>query len=95
MQAAEVLGIPAEDVNPTVVDTDSIGYTDVTGGSRTSFATGWAAHEAAVDVRDEMIRRAARIWEIDPDDVEFNKSVFVQVRPRALHDLQGPRPPNE
>ena len=76
MQAAEVLGIPAEDVNPTVVDTDSIGYTDVTGGSRTSFATGWAAHEAAVDVRDEMIRRAARIWEIDPDDVEFNKSVF-------------------
>ncbi len=76
MQAAEVLGIPAEDVNPTVVDTDSIGYTDVTGGSRTSFATGWAAHEAAVDVRDEMIKRAARIWDIDPDDVEFNKSVF-------------------
>ena len=76
MQAAEVLGIPAEDVNPTVVDTDSIGYTDVTGGSRTSFATGWAAHEAAVDVRDEMIRRAALIWEIDPNDVEFNKSVF-------------------
>ena len=76
MQAAEVLGIPAESVNPTVVDTDSIGYTDVTGGSRTSFATGWAAHEAAVDIRDEMIRRAALIWEIDPEDVEFNKSVF-------------------
>ena len=23
-----------------------------------------------------MIKRAARIWDIDPDDVEFNKSVF-------------------
>ena len=76
MQAAEVLGIPAEDVNPTVVDTDSIGYTDVTGGSRTSFAAGWAAHLAALDVQDEMIKRAALIWEIDPDDVECSKNVF-------------------
>jgi CO/xanthine dehydrogenase Mo-binding subunit len=36
MQAAEVLGIAAEDVNPSVADTDSIGYTAVTGGSRTT-----------------------------------------------------------
>ena len=31
MQAAEVLGIPAESVNPSVVDTNSVGYTAVTG----------------------------------------------------------------
>ena len=43
MQAAEVLGIAAEDVNPSVGDTDSIGYTFLTGGSRITFATGWAA----------------------------------------------------
>ncbi|MBY0374637.1 MAG: xanthine dehydrogenase family protein molybdopterin-binding subunit, partial [Bryobacteraceae bacterium] len=42
MQAAEVLGLRAEDIHPSVVDTDSIGYTGVTGGSRTTFATGWA-----------------------------------------------------
>ena len=42
-QAAETLGIAYEDVKPTVVDTDSIGFTMVTGGSRTSFATGIAA----------------------------------------------------
>ena len=76
MQAAEVLGISPEDVNPAVVDTDSIGYTDVTGGSRTTFATGWAAHEAAVDVRNEMVKRAAILWEIEPENIEFNKSVF-------------------
>ena len=38
-QTAETLGISYEDVKPTVVDTDSIGYTMVTGGSRTSFST--------------------------------------------------------
>jgi rod shape-determining protein MreD len=32
MQAAEILGIAAEDVRPLVADTDSIGYTGVTGG---------------------------------------------------------------
>ncbi len=39
-QAAEVLGIPVTDIHPSVVDTDSIGFTGVTGGSRTTFATG-------------------------------------------------------
>jgi len=42
-QAAEVLGIPVDRIHPTVVDTDTIGFTGVTGGSRTTFATGWAA----------------------------------------------------
>ena len=32
MQLAEVLGIAAEDVKPTVVDTDSVGLTSGTGG---------------------------------------------------------------
>ena len=76
MQAAEVLGIPAEDVNPTVVDTDSRGFTAVTGGSRTTFATGWAAYEAAQDVKRQMIERAASIWEIDADSIELVKGVF-------------------
>jgi CO/xanthine dehydrogenase Mo-binding subunit len=61
MQAAEVLGIPAEDVRPTVGDTDSIGYTAVTGGSRTTFATGWAAYEAAQDVMRQMKERAGKL----------------------------------
>lgn len=76
MQAAEVLGIRAEDVNPTVVDTDSIGHTDVTGGSRVTYATGWAAHEAAHDVKRQMIDRAALIWDVDPDSIEMVDGVF-------------------
>ena len=76
MQAAEVLGIPAEDVRPSVVDTDSIGYTAVTGGSRTTFATGWAAYEAAQSVKQQMIERASTIWEVDADDVEMDKGAI-------------------
>ena len=76
MQAAEVLGIRAEDVNPTVVDTDSIGHTDVTGGSRVTYATGWAAYEAAQDVKRQMIARAALIWDVDADSLELVDGVF-------------------
>src|SRR5436190_8293 len=65
MQAAEALGIPAGDVRPVVVDTDSIGYTAVTGGSRTTFATGWAAYEAAQDIVRQMQERAAKLWKLD------------------------------
>jgi CO/xanthine dehydrogenase Mo-binding subunit len=76
MQAAEVLGIPAEDVRPTVVDTDSIGFTAVTGGSRTTFATGWAAYEAAQDVVRQMKERAAKLWKIEASEVKFEGGVF-------------------
>ncbi|MCY4653764.1 MAG: xanthine dehydrogenase family protein molybdopterin-binding subunit [Dehalococcoidia bacterium] len=76
MQAAEVLGIPAEDVHPSVVDTDSIGYTFLTGGSRTTFATGWAAYEAAQSVKRQMIERASTIWDVDQDSVQMEKGVI-------------------
>ena len=76
MQAAEVLGIPAEDVYPSVGDTESVGYTVVTGGSRTAFATGWAAYECAQDVKKKMIERAAGIWEVSAEDTDLLDGVF-------------------
>ena len=76
MQAAEVLGLPAEDVHPTVGDTDSVGYTFLTGGSRTTFASGWAAYECAQDIKQKMIQRAANTWEVSPDDVDLVDGAF-------------------
>jgi len=76
MQAAEVLGIPAEDVRPTVVDTDSVGFTAVTGGSRVTFATGWAAYEAAQDVMRQLKERVAKLWETDAASVTADHGVF-------------------
>ena len=76
MQAAEALGIAAEDVHPSVGDTDSVGYTFLTGGSRVTFASGWAAYECAQDIKKQMIERAATIWEVDKDDVDLDDGVF-------------------
>ncbi len=71
MQLAETLGIGMEDVKPHVVDTDSVGFTQVTGGSRTTFAGGWAAYEAGLDIQQQMVERAARMWEVEVDEVEY------------------------
>ena len=71
MQFAESMGIAYEDVRPTVGDTDSIGFTGNTGGSRTTFATGWAVHEAALDIRQQLEQRAATLWECDRDAVSY------------------------
>ena len=84
MQAAEVLGLRADEVYPKVVDTDSIGYTAVTAGSRVAFSTGYAAYEAAQDVKRQMVERAARIWEIEPESVEFENGVFQSRSDPAL-----------
>ncbi|MCH8827527.1 MAG: xanthine dehydrogenase family protein molybdopterin-binding subunit, partial [Chloroflexi bacterium] len=84
MQAAEVLGIRAEDVYPSVVDTDSVGYTSGTGGSSVTFKTGWAAFEAAQHLKEQMIDRLADIWDIGADEIELVQGVF---RSRADKEL--------
>ena len=73
---AEVLGIPLGDIKPQVGDTDSIGFTSNTGGSSATFKSGWAAYEAGQDVKRQMRERAARIWDIPLDDVEYADGVL-------------------
>ena len=73
---AEVLGIPAEDVNPHVGDTESIGYSSMAGGSSVTFKTGWACYEAGQDVKRQMVERAAALWEASSDDIELSDGVF-------------------
>jgi CO/xanthine dehydrogenase Mo-binding subunit len=91
MVAAEVLGMSAEDVRPIVADTDSIGHTDVTGGSRTSFATGLAVYQAAQDAVRQLKERAAKLWEKKPEEVEFNlgrlSAVGNGVPPMTLKEI--------
>ena len=73
---AEVLAIPMEDIKPQVGDTDSIGFTSNTGGSSATFKSGWAAYEAGQDVKRQMLERAAKIWDIPADDVEYADGVL-------------------
>ena len=78
-QFAEVLGISVEDVNPQVGDTDTIGYTSMTGGSGAAFKTGWASYEAAQDVKRQMIGRAALLWDTSADEIELEDGEFQHV----------------
>ena len=75
-QLAEVLGIAVEDVNPQIADTDSIGFTSNTGGSGVTFKTGLAAYTAAQDIKQQMIERAAKIWDVSTDNVEYIDGVL-------------------
>jgi CO/xanthine dehydrogenase Mo-binding subunit len=75
MMAAEELGIPVERVRPVVGDTESVGYTDLTGGSRVTFATGMAVIEAARDVVEQLRERVAKIWGVDVTDVKWEDGI--------------------
>ena len=95
MQLAETLGIAAEAVRPQVADTDTVGYTDVTGGSRVTYATGLAAYHAALDLRKQLCERAAILWECKPEEVRFEieaktGGMFIQGKNRlSFAELAG------
>ena len=72
MQFADTMGIAYEDINSLVGDTDTIGYTGNTGGSRTTFATGWAVYEAALDIRKQLEERVSKIWNVDSSTVHYD-----------------------
>ena len=67
--AAEELGIPYEDVKAVVSDTATLGYNDMTDGSRGTFSTSMATISAARNAIEVMRKRAALMWEIPPEDV--------------------------
>ncbi len=71
MMTAEELGIDVDQVRPIIADTASLGYTFLTGGSRATFSSGMAAIDAARDVVQQLCERAAKIWEIPADAVEW------------------------
>jgi len=89
-----VLGLPVEKVRPIVADTASIGYSMLTGGSRTTFATGMAVVQAAEKVVTELKRRASVIWDVGADKVDWKDGAAVcldetktNVKPLTLEGL--------
>jgi len=50
MMAAEVLQIEPKNLKPIIADTENLPYSQGTGGSRTTFATGMAVIEASEKV---------------------------------------------
>ena len=77
MIAAEELGIPVNQVSSFVADTDSIGFTGMSGGSRTINATGHAVVEATRDAIAQMKQRAASGWNITADQIEWQDGTAI------------------
>ena len=71
LMAAEELGIDYNNIRCIIADTSSLGYNDVTDGSRTTFSSGLAIINAARDAKAKMCARAARLWDIPVDAVEW------------------------
>ena len=76
MQLAEGLGLRAESIRPSVADTDSVGFTEGTYGSRTTFSTGWAAYEVGQSLKEKLLERAALIWETEAPTIQFENGIF-------------------
>ena len=91
MIVSEELGIPVDKVRPQVADTESVGYTGVTGGSRVAYATGWAVTNACRDAIKQMRECAARIWEVDAGQVEWSDGKAVLDRGRQGAVPEGDR----
>ncbi|MEM8768162.1 MAG: xanthine dehydrogenase family protein molybdopterin-binding subunit [Pseudomonadota bacterium] len=69
--AAEELGISYDKVKCNIGDTASLGHNDTTEGSRGTFSSGMATIFAARAAVDVLKQRAALMWEIDVDDIEW------------------------
>ncbi|MGB0552257.1 MAG: xanthine dehydrogenase family protein molybdopterin-binding subunit [Alphaproteobacteria bacterium] len=72
IMAAETFGINYDDVRSTVSDTTAVPYTHVTGGSRVTYATGMAIIGACNNVIDDLKGRAAKIWDVDVEAVDWS-----------------------
>jgi len=98
IMTAETLGIDYNQVRAIVADTASVGYTHVTGGSRVTFATGIAAIDATKKVIKELCKRAAMIWDVDPEGVVWEdghakpaSSNVGEFKPLSLKELAAKR----
>ena len=69
IMAAETLGIDYGLIQSNVVDTETVPYCHVTGGSRVTYATGLAVINACERIIDDLRARAALIWDVDVDGV--------------------------
>ena len=86
--AAEELGIPYEQVKTVVADTATLGYNDMTDGSRGTFSSSMATISAARNAIEVLRERAAEMWDIPVDDV-----VWEDGHAKAKGDKHGNLPP--
>ncbi|MBS0240770.1 MAG: xanthine dehydrogenase family protein molybdopterin-binding subunit [Proteobacteria bacterium] len=85
---AELLGIDYKRISVLIGDTSVIGFSNLTGGSRVTFASAMVVTQSTEQVIGQLKQRAAKIWKIDPEAVEWENG---EARPAG--DNAGKFPP--
>ena len=68
---AELLGINHNRVSVQIGDTASIGFSNLTGGSRVLFASAMVVTQSSQKVIKQLKERAGKIWGIETDAIEW------------------------
>ncbi len=79
---AELLGVDYNRVSVLIGDTATIGYSNLTGGSRVLFASAMVVTESAEKVIEQLKQRAAKLWGIDASAVVWENG---EARPSGQH----------
>ncbi len=86
--AAELFGIDYDRISVLIGDTSVIGFSNLTGGSRVTFASAMVVTQSTQTVIKQLRERAAKIWKIDPEAV-----VWEDGEARPAGDNAGKFPP--
>jgi len=87
--AAQELSLPASAVYVTHDSTDSMPYSGLSAGSKTTYTVGTAALAAARDARNQVFAIAAEMLEASPNDMELREGkVLVKGVPEKYVTLQ-------
>jgi len=84
---AELLGIDYRRVSVLIGDTATIGFSNLTGGSRVLFASSIVVTESTNNVIGTLCALAAKIWHIDPEAVIWEDG---EARPAGANAGQFP-----
>jgi CO/xanthine dehydrogenase Mo-binding subunit len=96
--AAEVLGIPYENIKVNSPDTDYSPYEWQTVASRLTWSMGNAVIKAAEDAREQILKLAADHWDCSAEDLDINNSVIyhksdtqleMQVKDAVIYGVYG------
>jgi xanthine dehydrogenase molybdenum-binding subunit len=74
--AAEELGVTMDQIVIGVGDTDSVGHTDGSFGSRTTLTTGTAVMNAARDVIGKLKEKAGEFLKVEPEYLDYSEQIF-------------------
>jgi CO/xanthine dehydrogenase Mo-binding subunit len=80
---AELLGIDYNRVSVIIGDTQTVGFSNLTGGSRVLFASSIVVTQSTETIINTLRQRAAKIWDIDPEAVKWENGAAHPVSPNA------------